>query len=120
MGGQPFKKGYDSRRGKQRIEIAQGMSLSEIAQLHSKEAIDMLASFVNNTELDGTERTDGKKYPSAARVRSCEIILAYAHGKPETIVKLQEISRNQAQSLSHVPTERLLDIIEGELVTQDT
>ena len=115
-----FKKGFDSRRqgGKKRVEIVRGMSLAEIAQLHTKEAIDMLAAFVTNTEMNGDERTDGKKYPTAARVRSAEILLAYGHGKPETIIKLQDISRNQQESLSHVTTERLIQLVDEHSVDE--
>ena len=109
-----FGKGPDSRRGtgKKRVTIAHGMSLAEIAQLHTKEALDMLASFVNNTEMNGDPRSDGKRFPTASRVRSAELLLAYGHGRPETILKVQEISRNQQQSLSHLTTERLIQLVD--------
>ena len=116
-----FKKGFDPRRqgGKKRVEIARGMSLAEIAQMHTKEALDMLASFVNNTELDGEPRTDGKRFPTSSRVRSAEILLAYGHGRPETILKVQEISRNSQQSLSHLTTERLIQLVDNDELIED-
>ena len=120
MGNGQFEKGFDSRRatGKAKVAIAQGMTLAEIAQLHTKEAINMLASFVNNTELTGEPRTDGKRFPTSSRVRSAEILLSYAHGKPETIIKLQEINRNQRESLAHVTTERLIQLVDNESIPE--
>ena len=117
-----FQKGHDSRRsnGRKRIEVARGMSLAEIAQLHTKDALDMLASFVNNTELNGDARTDGKRFPTSSRVRSAEILLAYGHGKPETMIKVQQIGRQQQQNLAHLTTERLIQLVdEHETITTE-
>ena len=108
-----FKKGFDPRRGKQRVEVLRGLSLSELAQLHTPDAVNMLASIVNNTELDGEPRKDGKRFPTSSRVRSAEILLAYAHGKPETMIKVQQIERNSKESLSHLTTERLLQLVDN-------
>ena len=111
MGDGRFKKGFDVRR-KPPAKLIHGMTIAELAQCHSHEAVNLLVCVLNNLEINGEPRTDGKKYPTASRVNAATKILEYAHGKPETLIKIQEHNRQSAQSLSHVTTDRLIELIE--------
>ena len=113
MGNGQFEKGFDSRRGRKKV-LFRGMTISEMAQLHTPDAINMLAALVNNTELNGDARTDGKKYPTSSRVAAANTLLSYGHGKPETMIKIQELVANDTQSLTHIPTDRLVQLIDAE------
>ena len=112
VGDGKFQKGFDSRRGKRRVELIHGMSIAELAQLHSHDAVNLLVCVCNNVEITGEPRSDGKKYPTASRVAAATKILEYAHGKPESLIKIQQHNAQGQQSLSHLTTDRLIELIE--------
>lgn len=116
-----FKPGFDARRGKQRVEVIGGMSVAELAQSHSHAAMHLLHCVTANLDTNGEPRTDGKKYPTASRVRSAELILAYAVGKPESMIKLQSAIPQGSAQLVNLSTDQLLTLIqETHEATQDT
>ena len=109
-----FKPGFDARRGKKRVEVIHGMSISELAQQYSHEAVNLLRCITSNLEINGEPRTDNKKYPTASRVAAATKLLEYAHGKPDSMIKIQAVTPHGRAELANMTTSQLLTIIEAE------
>lgn len=112
----PFKKGFDPRRGKggnKRIEVYKHQTISELADLHTNDAIHVLACIMNGRDPDDANGETRAKYATASKIKAAAILLAYAHGKPVDSIKIQEIS-NSAGGIEHLTTPQLLTLIKQE------
>ena len=108
----PFKAGYDSRRGgggRQRVEVYRGMSIAELAQMHTNDAINVLADVMNG--LDTEDHETPVKHPINQRIRCIEILLNYGHGKPVDTLKFEQIGRTIDSGVEHVSTAELLTLL---------
>ena len=112
-----FQKGFDPRRGKggnKRIEVYKGLTISDLAQLHSNDCIHVLACITNGIDPDDKEGLKKVKYATSSRIKSATLLLAYAHGKPVDSIKIQEIGSNN-DGLQALSTDQLHNLIKQEL-----
>lgn len=115
----PFEKGFDSRRhtgGKQRVIIAHGMTMTELAQQWTNDSINLLGQIVTNTNEDGTARA--KPYSSQSRIKAAIALLDRGHGKPESILKLSE-AYTDVKALETMPTSKLLQLINNKTLNSE-
>lgn len=106
-----FQKGFDANRftgGKQKVIVAHGMTMAELCQIHTSDSVNLLASIVNNTDLDGNPRD--RSYSSSVRVKAAIALLDRGHGKPETVLKFNDISRAQG-AVEQLSTNKLLELV---------
>lgn len=107
-----FSKGFDADRytgGKQAIIVAHGCTMAELCQVHTADAVQLLANIVNNVDDKGNPKLKG--YASASRIKASIALLDRAWGKPESIIKLREVPQDPKQ-LQSLPTERLMQLID--------
>ena len=112
-----FQKGYDPRRGRKKVEVYKGMTINELAQLHSNEAIHVLSCIMKCRDPENPD--EPKPYKSASVLKSIEILLSYAHGKPVDQIKILETAAH-TQGITALTTNQLLTIIKQDTkVTSD-
>ena len=108
-----FQKGYDARRGKRKVEVYKGMTIGELAQLHSNDCIHVLACITNGIDPDDPHKESKKSYATSSRIKAATLLLAYAHGKPVDQIKVLETT-GRTQGIESLTTNQLLNLIKQE------
>jgi hypothetical protein len=107
-----FRKGGDPNRwqhGRQRVEVFGGQTISELAQLHTHESIQLLACVQNGTDERGENPAS---YPITARIRCAELLLAYGHGKPIDTLKLEQLGKTiKGEAVTALSTDELTALL---------
>ena len=108
-----FQTGYDSRRGKRKVEVYKGMTIGELAQLHSNDCIHVLSCITNGIDPDDDKGEQRKSYATSSRIKAATLLLAYAHGKPVDQIKIMETS-NKHEGIQNLSTSQLMTLIQQE------
>ena len=80
--------------------------------MHTADSVNLLASIVNNTDLDGEPRS--KAYSSSVRVKAAIALLDRGHGKPESVLKFNDISKGMG-AIEQLSTPKLLELVNDAL-----
>lgn len=113
MGNGQFQKGYDVRRtDKRRQVVYKGMTIVDLAQLHTNDCINVLAALMNGIDPSDPLGETHIKIASASKIKAASILLAYAHGKPVDSIKIQQALGN-TDGLQALTTNQLLTIIKA-------
>lgn len=88
------------------------MTIAELSQMHTHTCVNVLASVINGLDPHDESGETPKSWSQSSILRSVELLLAYAHGKPVDQIKQQDVGRVIGSgSLDNLSTDQLIGML---------